>query len=182
VVHEASAKQPSQRVHDESGISGLPQFARHRHLRCLTDACWSRWGVVRICVVPSRIRILQELWLWKLPREYVPPEFFPESDLLLSDPTHPSHGDVVVSTLVYLCARKLKINQFVGMLGEKREEVEQEQRHLNVGLSKLRDGHAPQASPSAAGIPYASPLPAAGICRWLPSGSARAPFLAFTLL
>jgi len=120
--------------------------------------------------------------------EYVPPEFFPESDLLLSDPTHPSHGDVVVSTLVYLCARKHKINQFVGMLGEKREEVEQEQRHLNVGLSKLRDGHAPQASPSAAGIPYASPLPcvdllpAAGICRWLPSGSARAPFLAFTLL
>jgi dynein heavy chain 1 len=76
----------------------------------------------------------------------------------------PSHRDAVVSSLVYvhqtigeanirLERRQGRhnyvtprhyldfIKHFVEMINEKREQLEEEQLHLNIGLKKLRDIH-----------------------------------------
>ena len=91
---------------------------------------------------------------------YLPPAYFPESSFDLPQPV--GHRDAVVSSLVYVhntineanvrLARTQGrqnyvtprhyldfISQFVNLLNEKREELEEQQLHLNVGLQKLRD-------------------------------------------
>ncbi|KAL6068809.1 putative dyneins heavy chain [Balamuthia mandrillaris] len=93
---------------------------------------------------------------------YQPPDFFPETNLPLSNPTHPSHRDAVISALVYvhntindanwqLSRQQGRSNyvtprhyldfiaHFVRLINEKREELEEQQLHVNVGLQKLRD-------------------------------------------
>ncbi|GAM24388.1 hypothetical protein SAMD00019534_075630 [Acytostelium subglobosum LB1] len=83
-----------------------------------------------------------------------------ENNMMITPP--PTHRDAVVSSLVYIHqtigeanARLLKrqgrqnyvtprhyldfINQVVLLINEKREQLEEEQLHLNIGLKKLRD-------------------------------------------
>jgi len=93
---------------------------------------------------------------------YIPPSFFPPTELPLSNTSAPLHRDAVICSLVYvhstiaeanvLLARQQGrtnyvtprhyldfINHFVRLVAEKREELEEQQLHLNVGLQKLRD-------------------------------------------
>lgn len=91
---------------------------------------------------------------------YIAPAYFPESAFPLPSP--PSHRDAVVSSLVYVhqtigeANLRLErrqgrhnyvtprhyldfIKHFVEMINEKREQLEEEQLHLNIGLKKLKD-------------------------------------------
>eukprot|EP01088_Endostelium_zonatum_P017115 TRINITY_DN4896_c0_g2_i4.p1 TRINITY_DN4896_c0_g2~~TRINITY_DN4896_c0_g2_i4.p1 ORF type:complete len:1566 (-),score=517.57 TRINITY_DN4896_c0_g2_i4:241-4938(-) len=96
-------------------------------------------------------------------QEFRAPDFFPDvSAFPLDNPNNPTHRDAVVTTLVYIHgtiaeanARLLRrqgrqnyvtprhyldfISHFVSLINEKREELEEQQRHLNIGLSKLKD-------------------------------------------
>ncbi|KAI3615632.1 cytoplasmic dynein 1 heavy chain 1-like [Moniliophthora roreri] len=91
---------------------------------------------------------------------YVPPAHFPIAYRELSMP--PIHRTAVVNALVYVHSSLHQINQrlsrrqgrynyvtprhyldfinhYVRLYGEKRDELEEQQRHLHVGLDKLRD-------------------------------------------
>eukprot|EP01114_Cavostelium_apophysatum_P023031 TRINITY_DN854_c0_g1_i2.p1 TRINITY_DN854_c0_g1~~TRINITY_DN854_c0_g1_i2.p1 ORF type:complete len:4577 (-),score=1545.65 TRINITY_DN854_c0_g1_i2:38-13768(-) len=92
---------------------------------------------------------------------YMSPEFIPEIGTL-SLPAALTHRDAIISSLVYVHRtvgeankRLLKrqgrqnyltprhyldfIHHFVALINEKRDELEEQQLHLNIGLKKLRD-------------------------------------------
>lgn len=92
--------------------------------------------------------------------DYIAPNFFPEHSFEMALPV--SHRDAVVSSLVFMHGTISEANvqlvrsqgrqnyvtprhyldfigQFVNLLNEKREELEEQQLHINVGLQKLRD-------------------------------------------
>ena len=91
---------------------------------------------------------------------YIPPNYFPETSFTLPQPI--TQRTAVVTSLTYVhntiseanirLARTQGrqnyvtprhyldlISQFVNLLNEKREELEEQQLHLNIGLQKLRD-------------------------------------------
>ena len=91
---------------------------------------------------------------------YLPPAYFPEVSFQLPQPV--THRAAVITSLVfvhntiaeanvrlaktqgrqnYVTPRHFLdlINQFVNLLHEKREELEEQQLHLNIGLQKLRE-------------------------------------------
>eukprot|EP01113_Clastostelium_recurvatum_P011812 TRINITY_DN1605_c0_g1_i1.p1 TRINITY_DN1605_c0_g1~~TRINITY_DN1605_c0_g1_i1.p1 ORF type:complete len:4689 (+),score=1530.43 TRINITY_DN1605_c0_g1_i1:285-14351(+) len=92
--------------------------------------------------------------------QYIAPAFFPPTAFPLPSP--PAHRDAVVSSLVFvhqtvgeanirLAKRQGRhnyvtprhyldlIKHFVDLINERREQLEEEQLHLNIGLQKLRD-------------------------------------------
>ena len=93
-------------------------------------------------------------------QNYIPPAYFPETSFDLPQPI--THRTAVVTSLFYvhntIADANIKlvrtqgrqnyvtprhyldlISQFVNLLNEKREELEEQQLHLNIGLQKLRD-------------------------------------------
>ncbi|CAG8703815.1 1497_t:CDS:2, partial [Acaulospora colombiana] len=79
---------------------------------------------------------------------YTPPLIFPVAYRQLSLP--PTHRNAVVNAFVHvhqtlyninarISKRQGRISHYVRLYGEKRDELEEQQRHLHVGLDKLRD-------------------------------------------
>jgi len=93
--------------------------------------------------------------------EYRPPEYFPHVEYLELDNEIPTHRDAVISSLVYIHQTVHGLNErvarqglynyvtprhfldfitkFSELVNEKREELEEQKRHLNAGLQKLRE-------------------------------------------
>jgi len=92
--------------------------------------------------------------------DYIPPAYFPECSFTLPQPITQRTAVVTSLTFVhktiseanvrlvrtqgrqnYVTPRHFLdlISQFVNLLNEKREELEEQQLHLNIGLSKLRE-------------------------------------------
>ena len=93
--------------------------------------------------------------------DYITPDFFPHVEYLEMENDPPTHRDAVISSLVYihqtvdaLNERVAKqglynyvtprhyldfITKFSELVNEKREELEEQKLHLNIGLQKLRD-------------------------------------------
>ena len=92
--------------------------------------------------------------------EYVAPEYFPETSYTM--PVEVTHRDAVVSSLVFMHSSIHEANErlsrtqgrhnyltprhyldfirhFSNLVGEKREELQEQQLHLTMGLAKLRD-------------------------------------------
>ncbi len=115
---------------------------------------WSEWCAICSC---SRCLFSKDLD----DATYKTPDIFPETGIGAL-PDVPGHRDAVISTLVFVHEsvgdankRLLKmqgrqnyvtprhyldfINHFVKLINEKRDELEEQQLHLNIGLQKLRE-------------------------------------------
>ncbi|KAM9964742.1 hypothetical protein ACTFIW_004524 [Dictyostelium discoideum] len=131
--------------------------------RCVLD-WFGEWSPEALFQVGSEFTRNLDL---ENPQYIAPPVFIQEAEImgnnLMAIP--PSHRDAVVSSLVYIHQtigeaniRLLKrqgrqnyvtprhyldfINQVVLLINEKRDQLEEEQLHLNIGLKKLRDTEA----------------------------------------